>query len=226
MPLIAFEGIDGSGKSTQIKMLSEFLHVNGIDHIVTREPGGTKLGDMLRTVLLETRVPISIESEILIFLASRAQLVNDLIRPALSENKIIICDRFIDSSVAYQGYGRLAGHKRVFDLCTYATGGITPDLSIFLDLDPKAAFDREVIVESSNLKGTIYKTETVKSRAADRIERSGMEFFQRVYEGYREWYKIAPYKSITIDARNNIMQIHHDIIENVWKGENAILRGI
>lgn len=202
MPLISFEGIDGSGKTTQVNNLVKYLQDRGEKVVRVREPGGTALGESLRDVLLHTSVNIAPESELLLFLSSRAQLVHETIRPALKSGAYVICDRFIDSSVAYQGYGRQIDPRRVFDLCIYATGGIVPDIVLLMDITPKDAVKREMIEKS--FMGNPEK---------DRIEKESLEFYKRVYDGYMEWKSIAPYKVIAINAKEEPENVFSQIVE-------------
>jgi dTMP kinase len=190
MPIIALEGIDGSGKSTQAKMLNEFLMTMKYPVKMIREPGGTYLGEKIRNIVVEQNdndIYISPHAELFLFLASRAQLITEDIRPSLKNGDYVICDRFIDSSIAYQGYGRLIGADRVFSLCLQATGGICPDISLFMDISPTGVKDRRSLDE----------------KRLDRIELEDLSFHTSVYEGYKEWMKISPYRIVGIDANHD-----------------------
>lgn len=147
---ISFEGGEGAGKTTLINKLKSIFESQGYSVILTREPGGSLLGDVIRNLVLhrDKKIKMSSRAELLLFLSARAQHVEEVIKPALSAGQIVLCDRFYDSSVAYQGYARGLGPKEVEDLCLFATDGIIPNLTFFLDLDPKeglkrAACDRE-----------------------------------------------------------------------------------
>lgn len=147
---ISFEGGEGAGKTTLINKLKDTLENQGYSVILTREPGGSLLGDAIRDLVLhrDKKMKMSSKAELLLFLSSRAQHVEEVIKPALDAGKIVLCDRFYDSSVAYQGYARGLGAKEVEDLCLFATSGLVPDLTFYLDLDPqeglkRAASDRE-----------------------------------------------------------------------------------
>lgn len=128
---ITFEGIDGAGKSVQLELARDALDRTGYKVIVTREPGGTGLGERLRDILLNSDVEKSARADVLLFNAARAQLVEDVIRPALERKSIVLCDRFVDSTIAYQGYGRGEDVDELRRICDYATGGLVPDLTIY-----------------------------------------------------------------------------------------------
>ncbi|KAF2955690.1 dTMP kinase [Marinitoga sp. 38H-ov] len=168
--LITFEGIESSGKSTLSKKLAEYFKSKNYDVIWNREPGGTELGERIRELLLGDYNICSI-SEALLFAASRAQLVEELIRP--NKNKIIILDRFVDSSIVYQGYARELGWEKVFEINKHALNGIMPDLTIVVDISVDVSFNR------------------MKNKNRDRIESEGKEFFERAREGFlklKEWF--------------------------------------
>ena len=171
--LISFEGPEGSGKSTQIKCLSEKLKEMGEQVICVREPGGTQLGESIRQILQATDLPpLSNASELLLFMSSRAQLVNDVIRPALQGGKWVLCDRFVDSSLAYQGYGRGGDIGLIERLNGYATKGLLPSLTILLELNVNTCFER-LARRYSEIEGE-----------KDRIESESIEFHQRIIDGY------------------------------------------
>ena len=180
---ITFEGSDGSGKSTQFRLFSEYLKENGHDVVLTREPGGTAISEKIRSIILD---PINKEmdpmTEALLFASSRAQHVEQLIRPSLEEGKIVLCDRFMDSSIAYQGYGRGLGDcVRIIN--EYAIGGLQPDITFYLDLDPDAGRRRNI-----------------NAGKTDRMEQEKMDFHRRVYNGYRELSEIYKDRFVCIDA--------------------------
>ncbi|MBN2369719.1 MAG: dTMP kinase [Vicinamibacteria bacterium] len=182
---ITFEGIEGSGKSTQARRLASAL---GGRAILTREPGATGLGRGIRTLLLESReTAISAMAETLLFLADRAQHVNEVIRPALKSKMIVICDRFTDSTIAYQCYGRGIPRRTVESLGEAATGGLRPDVSILLDLSVDAGFAR------------------IRGRGgADRMETEAREFHERVRTGYREMVAADPDRWSMIEAEKDV----------------------
>lgn len=172
--LISFEGPEGSGKSTQIKYLSDKLIEMGEQVISVREPGGTHLGESIRQSL-QAKDPagLSNTAELLLFMSSRAQLVNEIILPALHEGKWVLCDRFIDSSVAYQGYGRGGDIDLIERLNCYATQGLFPSLTVLLELNIRTCFER-LTRRYSEINGE-----------KDRIESESLDFHQRVIDGYR-----------------------------------------
>ena len=165
--LITFEGIDGCGKTTQIKKIAEFLKSNNEKYVVLREPGNTVLSEKIRNVLLDPESNINDISETLLFLSARSQLVSEYIEKAINENKFILCDRYIDSTIAYQGYGRGIDLNILYELNKFATKGIFPDLTLIFDLDLDVAVRRI-------------------SKNKDRIESSGKKFLNRVKNGYLE----------------------------------------
>jgi dTMP kinase len=169
---IVFEGPEGAGKSTQLKRLAARLAQVGIDPVVTREPGGTAAAEAIRQVLLDPQLAISPLSEFLLYSASRAQHVAELIRPALADGRVVICDRFVASSVAYQGYGRGLELAFIDEVSRRVTGGLMPDLTLLLDIDPAAGLQR---IAARGRK--------------DRLEQADMAFHQRVRAGYLEQYQ-------------------------------------
>ncbi|MHB8962528.1 MAG: dTMP kinase [Saccharofermentanales bacterium] len=184
---ITFEGIDGCGKSTQIELFRRRIEEAGFDHILIREPGGTPIGENIRGILLDKEnTGMKPETELLLFEAARAQNVRDVIMPALSEGKIVLCDRFADSSLAYQGYGRQLGADVVKTLNDYATGGISPDLTFFMDITPDDARNRL----------------SVRKRETDRLDQENLEFMHRAREGYLAIARSDPGRVKVIDAQN------------------------
>jgi dTMP kinase len=163
---IVLEGAEGSGKSTQARLIGEWLAANGVEHILTREPGGTKVGEEIRAILLHGD-DIPAETELLLMNAARAVFVNDVVKPALAAGKIVVADRFWLSSVAYQGYGRGLPLAEVRSICAFAAQGISPDLTVVLDVSAQESEARRA------------------GRGADRIERAGAGFHQRVAGAYR-----------------------------------------
>ena len=193
---ITFEGGDGCGKTTQIKLLDEYLRNKGYKTLLTREPGSKGLGEKVREILLNYDGDVSPVCESFLFLADRAQNVDCLIKPALEEGTIVICDRHTDSSVAYQGYGRGLDVDRIKMLNNIATSGLKPDLTIVLDVD----------VETSQKRVGAEK---------DRMESAGMEFFERVRKGYLEIAKQEPERVKVVDSTQTIEEIHKEILELV-----------
>jgi len=193
---IAVEGIDRCGKSTQVELLcaalvSQGLPVGyaGVPRGSLREPGGTPTGEALRDLLLHRRQPIDSWTEALLYAAARAQLVADVIRPSLAEGQIVICDRYIDSSLAYQGHARNLGIDRVRDLNLWATGGLLPDLTVLVELSPELAATRAGGV------------------AADRIEREGLELQRRVAEGYALLVAAERQRFVVVDGSAAVVEV-------------------
>ena len=195
---ITFEGGDGCGKTTQITLLDEYLRNKGYKTLLTREPGSIGLGEKIREILLNYDGEVSPVCESFLFLADRAQNVDCIIRPALNEGTIVICDRHTDSSVAYQGYGRGLDIDRINKLNNIATSGLKPDLTIVLDVD----------VETSQARVGSEK---------DRMESAGIEFFERVRQGYLEIAKQEPERVKVVDSKQSIKDIHKQILELVGR---------
>ncbi len=179
---ITFEGLDGCGKSTQMEMLAAALRERGYVVLVTREPGGTGLGEAVRDVLLDPRYHgMSARSEALLYAAARAHLVEQVIRPALADGQVVLCDRYLDSSLAYQGYGRGLGADDIITLNVWATECLFPDLTLFLDLDDAVRGTRLAAVP-------------------DRLEAEDEAFHQRVGRGFRELLELHPHRIRRVDA--------------------------
>lgn len=195
---ITFEGGDGCGKTTQIKLLDEYLRNKGYKTLLTREPGSKGLGLRLREILLNYDGEVSPTCESFLFLADRAQHVDCIIKPALKEGVVVLCDRHTDSTVAYQGYGRGLDLERIRELNKIATGGLKPDLTIVLDVD----------VETSQKRVGAEK---------DRMESAGIEFFQKVRKGFLEIAKQEPERVKVVDSTQSIEEIHKQILELVGR---------
>ncbi len=190
---ITFEGGDGSGKSTQISILRECLIEKGYDVILTREPGGTDISEKIRELILDPENgEMEDITEAYLYAAARAQLVRQLIKPALEEGKVVICDRFVDSSIAYQGFGRGLGDA-VGIINTYAVDDCMPDLTILLKLDPERGSSR------------------IAGREHDRIEQASDEFHRKVYEGYLKLEEKYPDRILGVDASGTIQEIADEI---------------
>lgn len=167
--LITFEGCEGSGKSTQLKLLAEKLDNLGVDYIMTREPGGSAIAEQIRAVILDGKnTAMCDECEALLYAASRVQLLKEVIVPALESGKLVICDRYVDSSLAYQGIARGLGEDFIASINAAALGKYAPDMTIFLDISPEDAFRRKNGADKD-----------------DRMEQQGMAFHKKVYQGYR-----------------------------------------
>ena len=168
---ITVEGGDGAGKSTQLSKLKEYMKDKGFNTVFTREPGGTAIGEKIRSIILDVEnKEMAYHTEAYLYAASRAQNVRQIIKPALEEGKVVICDRFVDSSIAYQGFGRGLGKDRVWSINKDAVDDCMPDLTIFLDLEPEEA--------SLRVEG--------REGKKDRLEISGESFHEKVYLGYKE----------------------------------------
>ena len=196
---ITIEGPDGAGKTTQVKKISEYLKSKGYKVLVTREPGGTALGEKLRKVLLsldgESPVP---EAEALIYAASRAQLVNKVIRPALESGYIIVCDRFVDSSLAYQGWARALGIERLAEINGWFLKDTWPDLTIVLDIDPAVSLKRI-------------------SGKKDRLENEALDFHRKVREGFLKLAALYPDRIRILDASKDPQQTFESILLELQK---------
>ena len=195
---ITFEGGDGCGKTTQINLLDEYLRKKGYKTLLTREPGSKGLGIKLREILLNYDGEVSPVCESFLFLADRAQHVDCIIKPALEEGTIVLCDRHTDSTVAYQGYGRGLDLAQIHNLNKIATSGLKPDLTIVLDVD----------VETSQKRVGSEK---------DRMESAGIEFFERVRKGFLEIAKQEPERVKVVDSTQSIEKIHKEILELVGR---------
>ena len=191
---ITLEGGDGAGKSTQIRNIERFFDEKGLVVVHTREPGGTAIGEKLRDILLDREnAEMDAVTEMLIYAASRAQHVRERILPALEEGKVVICDRFTDSSIAYQAYGRELG-EQVAEVNRRATGGLEPDITFWLDIDPYVGRQR------AGSEGEL-----------DRLETEKMDFHCRVRDGYRELTEKNPERIKRIDASKTIEEMRDDI---------------
>jgi dTMP kinase len=191
---ISLEGIDGSGKTTQAKRLAEAL---GPETVLVREPGGTAAGERIRALLKDPEVQLDPLAELLLFCAARAQLVEEVIGPAGEAGRDVICDRFSDSSVAYQGTARGLGVERVEEICDLATGGVWPDLTILLRIDPDRAAER------------------IGRRKADRFEGEGIELQRRVAAGYDEVARRHPDRVRVVEAGGDRDQVHAAVMAEI-----------
>ncbi len=191
---ISLEGIDGSGKTTQAKLLAEEL---GSETILVREPGGTPASERIRELLADPAIPLDRFTELLLFCAARAQLIEEVIHPALEREATVICDRYSDSSIAYQGGGRGLGADYVRQLCNATTGGLWPELTIVLWVEPEAALRR--------------------TQGDDRFEAEGIEFQQKVAAAYREIAEQEPGRVRLIDAEGSVDQVHKAVMAELAK---------
>jgi len=202
--LITFEGIDGSGKSTQIQLLEAEFEKVGISYKTFREPGGTKLSEKIRTILLDKEnIELYSNAESLLFAAARAQLTAEQIKPAITKGEFVICDRFTDSTIAYQGYGRGLNINNLELINTIATDGLIPDITFILDIDPQKA------------------TERLKTVNPDRMEVAGIDFFKKIRQGYCQIREQNQSRCIVINGekpqKDISKEIHHIIMERFKK---------
>jgi dTMP kinase len=199
---ITFEGLDFSGKSTQAKLLHEYLKKKKIKSVLLREPGGTKISEKIRAILLDREhlemIPLT---EFLLFSASRAQLVNEIIMPNILKGIVVICDRYYDSSSAYQGFGGNVNIQKVLQVNDFATGGLTPDITFFIDISPKDAFKRA----------------EYRSNTKDRMENKNISFYNRVYKGFKTLAKKNKKRFVQINGTKPVEEIHSEIISYVNK---------
>jgi dTMP kinase len=191
---ISLEGIDGSGKTTQAKLLAKAL---GDQVVLVREPGGTETGERIRGILKDPSLELDPLAELLLFCAARAELVAQVVSPAREQGRDVVCDRFSDSSVAYQGVARGLGVDRVEEICDLATGGVWPDLTILLRIDPDAAAVR------------------IGRRRADRFEGEGIELQRLVAEGYDEVARRHPERVRVVDAGGDRESVHAAVLAEV-----------
>jgi dTMP kinase len=189
---VTFEGIDRSGKTTQARMLVEAL---GADAVAVREPGGTELGERVREILKDPRGEIGATTEALLFAAARAELCRQVIRPALEAGRVVVSDRFLDSSLAYQGAARGLGVDEVLEVNRFATGGLAPDLTILLAIDP---------VDAQRRAGE-----------ADRFEDEGAELQRRVHAAYERLADAEPGRWVRVAADRPAEQVHSDVLAAV-----------
>lgn len=192
---ITFEGTDGSGKTTQIRLLEDYMKEKGCEVVLSREPGGTRVSEIIRDLILNPKnkeiVPLT---EMILYAASRAQHVAEVIEPAIEKGKVVICDRYVDSSYAYQGGGRGMDLKIIADINRIAINGTVPDITFFLDIDPEISIKRRI-----------------NSTGADRIEQEKIDFHRRVYDGYKKMSILYPDRIKTIDATKSIEEIFSQI---------------
>ena len=195
---ITFEGPDGCGKTTQMNLLAQYFEKKGKKVVLTREPGGKGLGEKVREILLNYNGEVSDRCESFLFLADRAQNIDIIVKPAVKQGEIVLCDRHIDSTVAYQGYGRGLDINEINMLNNLATGGKKPDLTLVFDVDVETSMKRV-------------------GKEKDRMESAGIDFHNRVRNGYLELAKQEPTRIKVLDATKTIEEIHEKVIEIVEK---------
>ncbi len=202
---ITLEGPDGSGKSTVSRMLVSYLREKGFRVTLTREPGGTDISEEIRHIILDTKnTEMKNTTEALLYAASRAQHVGEKIIPAMEADRVVVCDRFVLSSLVYQGIGRGLGVDKIKELNNFATTGLEPDLILFFDIDPKVALTRKT-----------------KRSKADRLEKENLEFHRSVYEGYKSLLDIYGERVKTIDAKNS----KRNVFEQVRTAVETLIEG-
>lgn len=201
MVLLTFEGIDGSGKSTQARLLDEYLQDEGYETLLVREPGGTELSERVRSMLLDPSLNVQPFAELLLFSAARAQLVSERIRPALEDGRIVICDRFYDSTTAYQGVGRgVADPSWLQSFHRRVTDGLVPDRTYLVEVDPETARARRTNGDGED---------------ADRMEAAGPDFYDRVVQAYDDLAREAPDRVVRLDGRRSIESLHDAVCGDV-----------
>jgi dTMP kinase len=215
---ITFEGLDGCGKSTQMELLARTLRKQDLSVTVTREPGGTAAGEKIRSLLLDTRTAgLAPMAELALMFAARAQHAEEVILPALAAGQIVLCDRFTDSSEAYQGGGRKLGSKPVHDLHRALVGDLQPDLTILMDSDVAASVDRARRRNRAHSK--------TSDSDENRFERENRSFFTRVHAAYQEIAKREPGRVAVVDARGTPDQTHVKIVEVVRRKLHLLAAG-
>ena len=203
---ITFEGPDGAGKTTQAQMLKERLLGCGLEAVVTREPGGTAISEEIRKVLLNPQyAEMTVTCEVLLYSAARAQLVAEVIKPALETGRVIICDRFFDSSTVYQGYAGAENPEMIKMINMWATGGVIPDMTLLMNIEAEAGLER------------LGKKSENSPSFGDRMEQKALAFHRRVQEGFLKLARQEPGRFRLIDAAENVHVIHDTIWTFVWQ---------
>ena len=202
---ITFEGTEGAGKSTQIRLLAERLRGLGRDVVLVREPGGTPAGERIRGILKDPRLAgqLSPEAELLLVSASRTELVQQVIQPALADGKVVLCDRFIDSTFAYQGFGRGLDQARLAEIVAYSVAGLRPDFTLLLDIPLATSLSRRAEREKGG----------GKESGADRFEQSGDTFFTRVEQGFHDLAEREPDRIHTVNGVGD----PEEVSDRIWE---------
>ena len=191
---ITMEGVDGSGKTTQLQLTARYLLQCGYDLVTTREPGGTRLAERIRSLVLDADAAINPRTEVMLYLAARAEHVETVIKPALAAGKVVLCDRFADSTMVYQGYVRGIEIAKVKDLCAFAANGLQPELTILLDAAPEALLQRRL-----------------DRGVQDRFEQEGLDFQKKVREGFLSLANSEPDRIKKVNALQNTDAVQADI---------------
>ena len=193
---ITLEGADGAGKTTQVALLKQYFEDNKIDAMFLREPGATSIGEKIRQILIDkNNVEMADYTEAYLYAAARAQLVCEVIKPAILAGKIVVCDRFLDSSVAYQGFARGMGEDTILNINQFAVEGIAPDITFFIKLEPEIGFSRKD-----------------SPKNYDRLEEAGLQFHKKVYEGYIKLAEKHTDRIIVINGGLSKKKVHAKII--------------
>ena len=196
---VSFDGVDGAGKSTQIELLRGWLAERDREVLVARDPGGTKLGESLREVLLHRKeIPLCMTAEMLVYMASRAQLVEEVIRPSIAKGQVVLCDRFLLANVVYQGSAGGLETSDIWATGSIATGGLEPDITFILDLEPEIAMQRI-------------------ARGLDRLESRGIEYMRRVRAGFQSQKDRLRNQVVVLDALRPIDELHSQVVAAVDK---------
>ena len=199
---VTFEGIEGSGKTTQIRMTGDYLNKKGVPFLLTIEPGGTPAGNELRKILLDkTALDLSFRTELLLFAADRAQHVEEVIEPSLKKGEIVLCDRFSDATVAYQGYGRKQAIKPIWAICDFASRSLVPDMTLLFDISADKGLDR-VISRARGMGNTPLE---------DRFEKEHLRFHETVRNGYLALAEENPDRFRIIDASRDTDTVHREV---------------
>jgi dTMP kinase len=205
---ITFEGLDGCGKSTQLNKLADVLRASGIEVVTTREPGGTPIGERVRAVLLDSRTQgLDSMTELALMFASRAQQIAEVILPNVEAGRWVLCDRYTDSSEAYQGGGRQLGSEAILDLHRVVCRGLQPDMTVLMDSDVAASVAR------ARRRNAQAKGEAEEGPDENRFEQESRAFFARVHEAYDRIAAREPERVFKVDARRKMDVVHHDIVE-------------
>ena len=191
---ITMEGVDGSGKTTQLQLTARFLLDRGYDVVTTREPGGTKMAERIRSLVLDADAAINARTEVLLYLAARAEHVETVIKPALAEGKVVLCDRFADSTMVYQGFVRGIETDKVKALCEFAADGLQPELTLLLDAAPEALLQRRA-----------------DRGVRDRFEQEGLDFQKKVRAGFLSQANAEPARIKKVNALQNTEAVQTDI---------------
>lgn len=199
--VISIEGGDGAGKSTVIEQIAVYFQNLSLPFIITREPGGVRISEQIRNITLDKNLPeMDVRTEALLFAAARRQHLVEKVKPAVKQGKLVIIDRFVDSSMVYQGYVRGIGIDEVYNMNLFATEGFLPDLTLYLDVDPKIGLDR--IAQNPD-------------REINKLDLEGLHFHERVREGYLSLVERFPKRIVTIDANQSVEEVTKAVIKEI-----------